>query len=104
MVATLGRSKKPSKSCWTSNQIILVSMSFEREIIEWIDRCIPVVVERGDDGGIHELDSVFYWYHPDHSSIEMILVFRVRSMGSSLLRVDQQLHTYLPSHPSSQIQ
>ena len=98
MVATLGRSKKPSKSCWTSNQIILVSMSFEREIIEWIDRCIPVVVERG------ELDSVFYWYHPDHSSIEMILVFRVRSMGSSLLRVDQQLHTYLLSHPSSQIQ
>ena len=74
-------------------------MSFEREIIEWIDRCIPVVVERGDDGGIHELD-----YHPDHSSIEMILVFRVRSMGSSLLRVDQQLHTYLLSHPSSQIQ
>ena len=77
-------------------------MSFEREIIEWIDRCIPVVVERGDGGGIHELDTVFYWYHPDHGSIEMVLVFRVCAVSCSSLRVDQQLHIYLLSHPSSQ--
>lgn len=79
-------------------------MSFEREIIEWINRCIPLVVERGDDGGIHELDTVFYFYHSEHNSIEMVLVFRVSTLGSSPLRVDQQLHGYHLSRPSLQIQ
>lgn len=52
-------------------------MSLDSSIAHWIHRCTPYVVEPVVDGGFHELDSLFFLYHPNHDSVEMSLVFRV---------------------------
>ena len=52
-------------------------MSLDSSVIHWVYRCAPCVVEPADEGGFHELDSLFYLYHPRHNSVEVSLVFRV---------------------------
>ena len=57
--------------------LVIHIMSLDSSIAHWIHRCTPYVVEPVVDGGFHELDSLFFLYHPNHDSVEMSLVFRV---------------------------
>ncbi|KAK8818803.1 hypothetical protein WA538_004108, partial [Blastocystis sp. DL] len=66
-------------------------MSLDSSIAHWIHRCTPYVVEPVVDGGFHELDSLFFLYHPNHDSVEMSLVFR----GGPTLPVCSSLFSFL---------
>ena len=61
----------------TYRVLVFIPMSLESEVVRWVYRCAPYVLEREDAGGFHELDSLFYLYHPNHNSVELSLVFRV---------------------------